>query len=84
MTVSNAHIYKLTERHELRKFGINAVEVPCADKVILNLITRNIHIYICSGPRSAVGNMSGYRCESDCKSRGREFDPGPVPNFRGD
>ena len=35
-------------------------------------------------PRSAVGNMSGYRCVSDCRSRGREFDPGPVPHFRGD
>ena len=28
---------------------------------------------------SAVGNVSGYRCVSDCRSRGREFDPGPVP-----
>ena len=37
-----------------------------------------------TGPRSAVGNMSGYRCEADCRSRGREFDPGPVPYFRGD
>ena len=37
-----------------------------------------------SGPRSAVGNVSGYRCVSDCGSRGREFDPGPVPYFRGD
>ena len=37
-----------------------------------------------TGPRSTVGNMSGYRCVSDCKSRGREFDPGPVPYFRGD
>ena len=37
-----------------------------------------------AGPRSAVGNMSGYRCVSDCRSRGREFDPGPVPYFRGD
>ena len=36
------------------------------------------------GPRSAVGNVSGNRCESDCRSRGREFDPGPVPCFRGD
>ena len=35
-------------------------------------------------PRSAVGNVSGYRCEADCRSRGREFDPGPVPYFRGD
>ena len=34
--------------------------------------------------RSAVGNVSGNRCESDCRSRGREFDPGPVPCFRGD
>ena len=33
------------------------------------------------GPRSAVGNVSGYRCVSDCRSRGREFDPGPVPYF---
>ena len=35
-------------------------------------------------PRSAVGYVSGNRCESDCRSRGREFDPGPVPYFRGD
>ena len=31
-----------------------------------------------TGPCSAVGNVS------DCRSRGREFDPGPVPYFRGD
>ena len=37
-----------------------------------------------TGPRSAVGNVSGYRCVSDFRSRGREFDPGPVPYFRGD
>ena len=24
---------------------------------------------ICTGPRSAVGNVSGYRCVSDCRSR---------------
>ena len=34
-----------------------------------------------TGPRSAVGNVSGYRCVSDCNSRCREFDPGPVPTF---
>ena len=28
-----------------------------------------------TGPRSAVGNVSGNRCESDCRSRGPEFDP---------
>ena len=37
-----------------------------------------------TGPRSAVGNVSGNRCEADCRSRGREFDPGPVLYFRGD
>ena len=25
-----------------------------------------------------------YRCASGCRSRGREFDPGLVPYFRGD
>ena len=44
----------------------------------------NTHYYNNTGPRSAVGNVSGYRCVSDCRSRGREFDPGPVPYFRGD
>ena len=36
-------------------------------------------------PRSAVGNVSGNRCESDCRYRGREFDPsrpGPILSRR--
>ena len=41
-------------------------------------------LYPFTGPRSAVGSVYGYRCVSDCNSRGREFDPGPVPYFRGD
>ena len=50
------------------------------------LIWQNLDIFlpkylILTGPRSAVGNVSGNRCKSDCKSRGREFDPGPVPYF---
>ena len=36
-----------------------------------------------AGPRRAVGNVSSYRCVSDCRSRCREFDPGLVPSFRG-
>ena len=36
-----------------------------------------------TGPGSAVSNMSDYRCISDCRSRGCEFDPGLVPYFRG-
>ena len=35
-----------------------------------------------AGPLSAGGNVSGNRCVSDCRSRGRKFDPGPVPYFR--
>ena len=37
-----------------------------------------------TGPRSAVSNVSGNRCEPDCRSRGCKFDPGPVPYFLGD
>ena len=29
-------------------------------------------------------NVSGCRCVSDCNSKGREFDPGQGPYFRGD
>ena len=51
--------------------------------------TRNISVKLfpvlpITEPRSAVGNVSGYRCESDCRSRGCEFDPGLVPYFCGD
>ena len=28
----------------------------------------------------AVSNVSGYRCVSDCRSRGRKFGPGLVPD----
>ena len=42
------------------------------------------HRSLVTRPHSAVGNMSGNRCESDCRSRGREFDLFPVPYFRED
>ena len=55
-------------------------------QLLLNKTTPHFQLLPMSntGPRSAVGNVSGYRCVSDCRSRGREFDPGPVPYFRGD
>ena len=34
-----------------------------------------------TGARSAVGNVSGYRYEADCRSRGREFDPAKSHTF---
>ena len=53
-----------------------------SDTLITNL-TLNIQANI-TGPCSAVGNVSGNCCESDCRSTGHEFGPGPVPYFRGD
>ena len=50
----------------------------------LPLVSKQISNHHKTGPRSTVGNVSGYRCVSDCRSRGHEFDPGPVPYFRGD
>ena len=46
----------------------------------------HIHLYdqINTAPCSAVRNMSGCRYVSDCRSRGREFDPHLVPYFNGD
>ena len=48
------------------------------------LSTQNITYVVGTGLHSAVGNVSCNRSESDCRSRGREFDPSPVPYFRGD
>ena len=52
------------------------------NKFYCNLMTWSF--FADTGPHSAVGNVSGYRCVSDCRSRGREFNPGPVPYYRGD
>ena len=57
-------------RREISKYVVSATS-KCSDQPA-------------TGPRSAVGNVSGYRCVSDCRSKGREFDPGPVPYFGGD
>ena len=49
-------------------------EILLALEIVFTLLIQ----YLNTGSRSAVGNMS------DCRSRGREFDPGPIPYFRGD
>ena len=54
------------------------------DLIMFSFSTVTSLIGIATGPHSEVGNMSGYRCMSDCRSRGRKFDPGRVPYFRGD
>ena len=54
-----------------------------SEKVLLTYVVERIST-IKNGPHSAVGNVSGNRCESGYRSRGREFDAVPVPYFRGD
>ena len=78
---------------KIKKSG-NVMQQPmdscvCAQKVfslghIYFSRDKHVPVEIFFGLCSAVGNVSGYRCVSDCRSRGREFDPGPVPYFRGD
>ena len=53
-------------------FGVRiSTKISCAGPVVLCHSTRKSRI-------------SPYGSESDCRCRGREFDPGPVPYFRGD
>ena len=49
-------------------------------KHVLGAQKNRLTTYV-TGLRSTVGNMSGYRCESDCRSRGSEFDPGRSHTF---
>ena len=47
---------------------------------VSGILKTNTHSFI--GPHSAVSKVSGNRCQSDCRSRGREFDrSGPVLTF---
>ena len=77
----------LTADGKLSNLSIMYVVVVLEDRTVPVQTSRDMKFQQCgiyTGPRSAVGNVSGYRCVSDCRSRGREFDPGPVPYFRGD
>ena len=53
-------------------------------KVVSNVLVINCQDLLkfsFSGPSSTVRNVSGNRCGSVCRSRGRELDPSPVPYF---
>ena len=60
------------------------ISTLCVAMISIMCVAMISTLYVAMMPHSAVGNVSGYRCVSDCISRGREFDPGPVPYFRGD
>ena len=62
---------KSVKQHAHPRNLISAFDIHSLDITIANL-------------PSAAGNVSGNRCESDCRSRGREFDPGPVSYFQRD
>ena len=60
-------------KHFEARSGLTESQACSGFKLFAKVITR---------PRRGVGNMSGYRCMSDCRSRGCEFDTGPY--FCGD
>ena len=83
-------IHNICYDSEIRKI-IVFMDIAAAKEVNTNLLNelgkrdrRRGLTNILYGAASAVNNVSGNRCESDCRSRGREFDPSPFPYFRGD
>ena len=71
---------------------INIIEMKMSMQYIMEkikttlsyLLMRHLDNQNNTGLRRAVGNVSGNRCKSDCRSRGHKFDLGPVPYFPGD
>ena len=53
----------------------------CCRSIVLCRLQLSRKCSFFTRPRSAVGKVSGNRCESNCRSKGREFDPDPVPYF---
>ena len=78
-TIQDRYIVRRQKSYHLTKFLL---------KFPIHVIFMDMPLHqanhLCTGPRSAVGNVSGHRYESDCRSRGREFDPCLVPYFCGD
>ena len=71
--------------------GVTVVHFSNDHNIVSNLIVgtyssqrHTSHQTNFTGPHSSAGNLSSNRCESDCRSRGRKFDPGQVPYIRGD
>ena len=52
--------------------------------LLYDLVVNIRHQHEQTGQSSAVRNVSDNRYESDCRSRGSDFDPGLVPYFLGD
>ena len=65
------------------KFSSAAFVIGALQQRRLSLANKKT-IFSGTGPRSAVGNVSGNRCESDCRSRGSwiRFRPDPILSWR--
>ena len=74
----NTNVEKNWSTCELSAEMSSVLYVQCPASVYFHLLL------LYTGPHSTVANVPGNRCESDCRSRGREFDPSQVPYFRGD
>ena len=57
------------------------LEIQTCDRLLVTIPSLLNQTMLKSGPHNAVRNVSGFRYVSDCRSRGREFDPGAVPYF---
>ena len=75
--LDSAILKKQTKKHKTKK--TYSSERP----IFLALKWYHLLITLSTWPHRAVGNVSSHRCESDCRSRGCEFGPGPVPYFSG-
>ena len=90
VTFSQVKVFRIIPKFRILRLtfhGKSASKYWMRQIMVASLIYAQHHLYIyiyIMGPLSAVCNVSGNRCESDCRSRCREFDPGPVPYFRGD
>ena len=62
------------------KHGFSCINIRQVPREMLKTVAEARH----TAPCSTFSNVSGYRCEADCRSGGRKFDPGPVPYFHGD
>ena len=78
------HVEWLCKPRDVNKRSQNLISKDTHLVFSLMLVVYADALAFFTRPRSAVRNVSGNRCESACGSRGREFDPGPVPYFRGD
>ena len=86
-TLRNDVLISILWRYAIRRRIKLASALQCGSKfhIIKEFLLKYLgRLYVLTGPRSTVGNVSSYRCVSDCRSRGHEFDPGPVLYFRGD